>query len=50
MNTEILSVKNRQNASVKRFNRPVRIDVLLLLYWEQLLEKRLSELNREIFK
>ncbi|WP_439236710.1 hypothetical protein [Lonepinella koalarum] len=32
-----------------RFNRPVRIDVLLQRYWERLLEKRLAELNKEIF-
>ncbi|WP_439242403.1 hypothetical protein [Lonepinella sp. BR2474] len=34
---------------LKRFNRPVRIDVLLQRYWERLLEKRLAELNKEIF-
>ncbi|WP_267463715.1 hypothetical protein [Lonepinella koalarum] len=35
---------------LKRFNRPVRIDVLLQRYWERLLEKRLAELNKEIFE
>ncbi|WP_439236742.1 hypothetical protein [Lonepinella koalarum] len=45
-----LSTKKNKKASEKRFNRPVRIDVLLQRYWERLLEKRLAELNKEIFE
>ncbi len=34
---------------MERFNQPVRIDVLLELYWLRVLSVRLAELDKEIF-
>lgn len=34
---------------MERFNQPIRIDVLLALYWQKVLSVRLAELDKEIF-
>ncbi len=34
---------------MRRFNQPIRIDVLLAIYYREVILKRLSKLDEEIF-